>query len=176
MSGNTRVSRYQKVKPGRLKPIWIYWSKKWWVAVASAGLYAKSAPHPRQPRQHPTTQFFTGRMPFLPPTQQHQTTIITIIIITSPPQSHLGKACHHPKWQLNWFTQFCRSMQQSPRWLQCDAPNSSAKLSLPFDNHHPHLIHSSLDRTHLPSQTTSGSNQPSSAVHFPDRHTDWHTG
>ena len=24
--------------------------------------------------QHPTTQFFTGRMPFLPPTQQHQST------------------------------------------------------------------------------------------------------
>jgi len=42
--------------------------------VASAGLYAKSAPHPRQPRQHPTTQFFTGRMPFLPPNQQCQST------------------------------------------------------------------------------------------------------
>ena len=40
--------------------------------MASAGLYAKSVPHPRQPRQHPTTQFFTGRMPFLPPNQQHQ--------------------------------------------------------------------------------------------------------
>jgi len=23
-----------------------------------------------EPRQHPTTQFFTGRMPFLPPNQQ----------------------------------------------------------------------------------------------------------
>jgi len=28
MSGTTRVSRYQKSKPGRLKPIWIYWSKR----------------------------------------------------------------------------------------------------------------------------------------------------
>jgi len=28
MSGSTRVSRYQKVKPRRLKPIWIYWSKR----------------------------------------------------------------------------------------------------------------------------------------------------
>jgi len=28
----------------------------------------KSAPHPRQPRQHPTTQFFTGR-DALPATQ-----------------------------------------------------------------------------------------------------------
>ena len=32
----------------------------------------KSAPHPRQPHQHPTTQFFTGRMPFLPPNQRRQ--------------------------------------------------------------------------------------------------------
>ena len=28
----------------------------------------------RQPRQHPTTLFFTGRMPFLPPNQQRQST------------------------------------------------------------------------------------------------------
>jgi len=28
----------------------------------------------RRPRQHPTTQFFTGRMPFLPPNQQRQST------------------------------------------------------------------------------------------------------
>jgi len=28
----------------------------------------------RQPCQHPTTQFFTGRMPFLPPNQQRQST------------------------------------------------------------------------------------------------------
>jgi len=28
MSGTTHVSRYQKGKPGRLKPIWIYWSKR----------------------------------------------------------------------------------------------------------------------------------------------------
>jgi len=34
----------------------------------------KSAPHPRQPHQHPTTQLFTGRMPFLPPNQQRQST------------------------------------------------------------------------------------------------------
>jgi len=45
------------------------------VAVASAGLYASLHLAPdRQPRQHPTTQFFTGRMPFLPPNQQRQST------------------------------------------------------------------------------------------------------
>jgi len=45
------------------------------VAVASAGPYASLHLAPdRQPRQHPTTQFFTGRMPFLPPNQQRQST------------------------------------------------------------------------------------------------------
>jgi len=34
----------------------------------------KSASRPKEPRQHPTTQFFTGRMPFLPPNQQRQST------------------------------------------------------------------------------------------------------
>jgi len=45
------------------------------VAVASAGPYASLHLAPdRQPRQHPTTQYFTGRMPFLPPNQQRQST------------------------------------------------------------------------------------------------------
>jgi len=43
--------------------------------VASAGPYASLhlAPN-RQPHQHPTTLFFTGQMPFLPPNQQRQST------------------------------------------------------------------------------------------------------
>jgi len=45
------------------------------VAVASAGPHASLHLAPdRQPRQHPTTQCFTGRMPFLPPNQQRQST------------------------------------------------------------------------------------------------------
>jgi len=45
------------------------------VAVASVGPYARQHLAPdRQPRQHPTTQFFTGQMPFLPPNQQRQST------------------------------------------------------------------------------------------------------
>jgi len=46
------------------------------VAVASAGPYAihlHLAPD-RQPCQYLTTQFFTGRIPFLSPNQQHQST------------------------------------------------------------------------------------------------------
>jgi len=45
------------------------------VAVASAGPFASLQLAPgRQPCQHPTTHFFTGRMPFLLPNQQHQST------------------------------------------------------------------------------------------------------
>ena len=45
------------------------------MAVASAGPYASLHLAPdRQPLQHPTTQFSTGRMPFLPPNQQRQST------------------------------------------------------------------------------------------------------
>ena len=58
-----------------MKPIWIYWSKRQWVAVASAGPYASLHLAPaRQPHKHPTAQFFTGRMPFLLPNQQRQST------------------------------------------------------------------------------------------------------
>ena len=54
---------------------WFYWSKRQWVAAASAGPVASLHLAPdRQPQQHPTTLFFTGRMPFLPPNQQHQST------------------------------------------------------------------------------------------------------
>jgi len=48
------------------------------VAVASAGPYAPD----RQPHQHPTTLFFTGRMPFLPPNKQERK--LTVIIQRSP--------------------------------------------------------------------------------------------
>jgi len=45
------------------------------VAVAAAGPYASLHLAPdRQPCQHPTTQFFTGQMPFLQPNQQRQST------------------------------------------------------------------------------------------------------
>ena len=43
--------------------------------MESAGPYASlHITLDRWPHQHPTTQFFTGRMPFLPPNQQHQST------------------------------------------------------------------------------------------------------
>ena len=48
--------------------------------MASAGPCASLHLAPdRQPRQHPTTLFFTGRMPFLPPNQRRQSTEGTYI-------------------------------------------------------------------------------------------------
>jgi len=45
--------------PERLNQSGFYWSKRQWVAVASAGPYASLHLAPdRQPCQHPTTQFF----------------------------------------------------------------------------------------------------------------------
>jgi len=47
----------KKVKPGRLKPIWFTGARdsEWqWHLLG----YMQSAPHPRQPRQHPTAQYY----------------------------------------------------------------------------------------------------------------------
>jgi len=51
-----------------------------------------------EPRQNPTTQFFTDRMPFLPPNQQRQSTEGT------KPHKHKQNAKSkeiHKKWNLN---------------------------------------------------------------------------
>ena len=70
-SGTTQVSRYQKGKTNldfTLKQETVSGSGISWAIC-------KSAPCSKQtPCQHPTTQFFTGRMSFLPPNQQCQST------------------------------------------------------------------------------------------------------
>jgi len=38
--GPPRWAGTRKAKPGRSEPIWVYWSERQWVAVASVGLYA----------------------------------------------------------------------------------------------------------------------------------------
>ena len=72
-SGTTWVGRYQKGKP-----IWILLKQE---SVSGSGISwarCKSAPRSRQINMlaphHPTTQFFTGWMPFLLPNQQRQST------------------------------------------------------------------------------------------------------
>ena len=74
LSGTTRVSRYQKGKTRKVKTNLDLLEQE---IVSGSGIcwvICKSAAYPRQPRQHPTTQLFTGRMPFVPPNQQCQST------------------------------------------------------------------------------------------------------
>jgi len=74
ISGTTLVSRYQRSKTRKVKTSLDLLEQE---MVSGSGIcwaICKSAPHPRQPRQHPTTQVFYNRMPFLPPNQQHQST------------------------------------------------------------------------------------------------------
>ena len=56
----------------------------------------------RQPHQHPTTLFFTGRMPFLPPNQQRQSiegkiqigfTFLVLAYPGSPGQRAVKRVC-----------------------------------------------------------------------------------
>jgi len=68
LSGTTRVSRYQKGKTRKVKPIWIYWSKKQWVAVASAGLYASLHLVPDNHANIPPLSFLQAGCPSCHPT------------------------------------------------------------------------------------------------------------
>jgi len=69
LSEAARVKRHQKGK------INLDLLEREIVAVASAVPYANlQLDTDTQPHQHPTTQFFTGRMPFLPPNQQDHIT------------------------------------------------------------------------------------------------------
>ena len=70
-SGTTRVSQYQKRKTN------LNFTEARDCVSGSGITWAicKSAPRSRQiPRQHPTAQFYTGRMPFLLPNQRRQST------------------------------------------------------------------------------------------------------
>jgi len=58
MSGTTRMSRYQTGKTRKVKTNLDLLAQE---IVSGSGIcwaICKSAPYPRQPRQHPTTQFF----------------------------------------------------------------------------------------------------------------------
>ena len=58
----------------KVKPVWILLKQE---TVSGSGIswaICKSAPSSRQQCQHPPFSFFTGRMPFLPPNQQRQST------------------------------------------------------------------------------------------------------
>jgi len=70
LSGTTWVSQYQK---GKTDLDFTEARDSEWQASAEPYASLHVAPD-RQPHQHPTTQIFTGRVPFLPPNQQSQST------------------------------------------------------------------------------------------------------
>ena len=72
MSGTTRVSRYQKGKTRKVKT-----NLDLQEIVSGSGIcwaICNVCTSSQTTNQHSTTQFFTGRMPFLPPNQQRQNT------------------------------------------------------------------------------------------------------
>jgi len=73
-SGTTQVSHYQK---GKTNLDFTEASDSEWQWHQLGHMRLHLAPD-RQPHQHSTTLFFTGRMPFLPPNQQRQSTEGTI--------------------------------------------------------------------------------------------------
>ena len=70
-SRTTWVSRYQK---GKTNLDFSEARDGEWQWHQLGHMRGMSAPCSRKPRQHPTAQFFTSRMPFLPPNQQRQST------------------------------------------------------------------------------------------------------
>ena len=73
MSGSTRVSRYQKGQTKKVKTNLDLLNQE---TVNSSGIcwaICKSAPDPRQPRQHPTTQFLQAGCPSWRPTNSVKT-------------------------------------------------------------------------------------------------------
>ena len=75
MSGTTRVSRYQKGKTRKVKTNLDLLEQEIGSGSGICWAICKICTLTQtQPHKHPTTQFFTGRMPFLLPNQQRQST------------------------------------------------------------------------------------------------------
>jgi len=75
LPGTTRVSRYQK---GKTNLDFTEARDSEWHRHQLGHMQVCTSLQSEKPHQHFTTQFFTGRMPFLPPNQQRQSTEGTI--------------------------------------------------------------------------------------------------
>ena len=129
MSGTTRVSRYQKGKTRKVKTNLDLLEQE---IVSGSGIcwdICKSAPHPRQLRQHPTTQCFTGRMPFLPPNQQHQSTAT---------HTHTTHNRFTALWNLLGTTRVSRYQKKhSPTNTHSGHQSSQSAFSIYYEPWHP---------------------------------------
>ena len=86
----------------KVKPIWILLKQE---TVSGSGIswaICKSAPRSRQITTPPLHyKFFTGRMPFLPPNQQCQSTEGQL----APKQRLINKPTR--PWWVNWWPRYC---------------------------------------------------------------------
>jgi len=92
----------RKVKPGRLKPIWIYWNKREWVAVASAGPYASLHLIPDNHASVPSLIFLQAGCPSCCPTNcvkalkaKYCKTVVTIFGFGLGKVSHISHVTYH---------------------------------------------------------------------------------
>ena len=117
-NGTIRVSRYQK---GKTNPDFTEASDSGisWAICKSLHL----APG-RQPRQHLTTQFSTGRVPFLPPNQQRQNTEGMYVRINASMDERCENICC---WPVNCLG----GCKKAYRWAEAAAGTAgpSAELS-----------------------------------------------
>ena len=85
--------------PERQSQCGFYWSKRQWVAVASAGPYANLHLAPdRQPCQHPTTQFFyrPDALPAAQPTASKHWRLDTLVVTNQTSDHSPGNVKHSP--------------------------------------------------------------------------------
>jgi len=101
------------------------------VAVASAGQYASLHLAPdRLPCQHSTTQFFTGRMPCLPPNQHRQSSEGTVIDF-----SELKTHCVHWVSGLVLYRALQRKVKHVNNFLSCTFISADAWVKQRLNSH-----------------------------------------
>jgi len=119
-SGTTRMGQYQK---GKTNLDFTEARDSEWQWHQLGHMQVCTSLQTDKPRQHLTTQFFTGWMPLLPPNQQHQSTEGMILV------SNLTKGCIATlpvRLSYNWFYIVCAC----DRYCYC-----SVKFSLGYSTH-----------------------------------------
>jgi len=111
-SGTACVSRYQKGKTRKVKPIWIDWSKRQWVAVASTRPYANL----RQittPAPHHSVFYRPDALPAAQPTKHLAWTCVLFLFFdmqctcTSSRERRVCKSCLAYWWHWQWHWADC---------------------------------------------------------------------
>jgi len=151
LSRITWVSQHQKGKTRKVKPIWIYWSKRQWMAVASAGPYANL--HLDQTHNHasiPPLSFLQAGCPSRNPTNRVKAL-----------KAHLTHTPHSPSQMAARLVQlFCPANAAFSIYITLCHPISRKNWPFQWGDLDPHLIHCSLDPPNPPPQMASRSSLP----------------